>query len=127
MVLVMIAVGGALGAVARYSLSGWVQGLLSTSFPLGTMAVNVLGSFLLGLLFYLLEGLAVSAEVRSLLTIGFLGAFTTFSTFSYEALVLVQGGEWARGSLYIGGSVLLGLMGVLGGLFLGSFILHARG
>jgi CrcB protein len=127
MLLVMIAAGGALGALARYSLGGWVQGMISTSFPLGTMVVNILGSFLLGLLFYLLEGLALTAEVRSFLTIGLLGAFTTFSTFSYEALVLVQGGEWGRGGLYIGGSVLLGLAGVLCGLFLGSFILHARG
>ncbi len=127
MFLLIIAAGGALGAVARYSLSGWVQGLLSTSFPLGTMVVNILGSFLLGFVFYLLEGLALSAETRSFLTIGFLGAFTTFSTFSYEALVLIQGGEWGRGGLYVGGSVLLGLFGVLGGLYLGSLLLQARG
>ena len=127
MILFMVAVGGALGAVARYGLSGWVQGFLPTSFPLGTMVVNVLGSFLLGLSFYFLESLALTAEVRSLITIGFLGAFTTFSTFSYEALVLVQGGEWGRGGVYVLGSVVLGLAGVLVGLFLGSIILHGRG
>ena len=62
-----------------------------------------------------------------MVTMGFLGAFTTFSTFSYEALVLLEGGEWGRGGVYLGGSVLLGLVGVVAGLWLGSFVLHARG
>jgi CrcB protein len=127
MLILMVAAGGALGAVARYGLSGWVQGFLSTSFPLGTLVVNVLGSFLLGLSFYLLESLALSAEARSMVTIGFLGAFTTFSTFSYEAVVLLEGGEWARGGVYVGGSLLLGLVGVVVGMSLGALILQARG
>ena len=127
MLLLAIGVGGALGALARYGLSGWVQGFLATPFPLGTLVVNVLGSFLLGLAVYLLESTALSTEVRSLVTIGFLGAFTTFSTFSYEALVLLQGGEWTRGGLYRGGSLALGLAGVLLGLGVGSFVLTARG
>jgi len=127
MILFMVAVGGALGAVARYGLSGWVQGFLPTSFPLGTMVVNVLGSFLLGLSFYFLESLALTAEVRSLITIGFLGAFTTFSTFSYEAVVLLEGGEWSRGGLYIGGSLFLGLGGILAGMAVASLILQTRG
>lgn len=127
MLIVMVAAGGALGAVARYGLGGWVQGFVSTSFPLGTLAVNVLGSFLLGLSFYLLESLAFSAETRAMVTIGFLGAFTTFSTFSYEAVVLLDGGEWARGGAYVGGSLVLGLVGVGGGLALGSLLLQARG
>ncbi|MFH1764041.1 MAG: CrcB family protein, partial [Gemmatimonadota bacterium] len=71
--------------------------------------------------------LAWSAEVRTLVTIGFLGAFTTFSTFSYEAVVLLEGGEWARGGLYMGGSLLLGLAGILGGMALASFLLQTRG
>lgn len=127
MVILMVGLGGGLGALARYGLSGWVQGFLSTSFPLGTLAVNVLGSFLLGLTFYLLEGLALSAETRSMVTIGFLGSFTTFSTFSYEAVVLLEGGEWLRGGVYIAGSLMLGLVGVIGGLALGFLVLHARG
>ena len=127
MLMFMVAVGGGIGAVARYGVGGWVQGFSSTSFPLGTLAVNVLGSFLLGLSFYLLESLAVSAETRAMVTMGFLGSFTTFSTFSYEAIVLLEGGEWARGGLYVGGSLALGLTGVVGGLALGSLLLQARG
>jgi CrcB protein len=127
MLILMVAMGGALGAVARYGLSGWVQGFLSTSFPLGTLVVNVLGSFLLGLCFYLLESSALSAEVRSMVTIGFLGAFTTFSTFSYEAIVLLEGGEWTRGGVYVGGSLLLGLAGVVLGMSAGALILQTRG
>ena len=127
MLLMVIALGGALGAVARYGISGWVQGWMNTTFPLGTLVVNVTGSFLLGLSLYLLESTAPTTEMRSFVTIGFLGAFTTFSTFSYEAVVLLQGGEWARGGLYVGGSLALGLVGILLGLGLGSFVLQARG
>jgi CrcB protein len=127
MLLAVIALGGALGAVSRYGLSGWIQGFSSTTFPMGTLVVNVLGSFLLGISLYLLESTAPTTEVRSFITIGFLGAFTTFSTFSYEAVVLLQGGEWARGGFYVGGSLILGLAGLLLGLGLGSTILQMRG
>jgi CrcB protein len=127
MLILMIALGGALGAVARYGLSGWVHSFLDTTFPMGTLVVNVLGSFGLGLSLLLFESLAWSAELRTLVTIGFLGAFTTYSTFSYEAVVLLEGGEWARGGLYMGGSLLLGLAGILGGMALGSFLLQTRG
>ena len=127
MLILLVAAGGAVGAVARYGLSGWVQGLLGTSFPMGTLVVNVVGSFLLGLSFFLLESLALPAGARSMITIGFLGAFTTFSTFSYEAIILLGGGEWGRGGLYVFGSLILGLLGVVAGLSLGSFLLQARG
>ena len=127
MLILMIALGGAFGAVARYGLSGWVHSLLDTTFPMGTLAVNILGSFLLGLSLPLFESLAWSADLRTLVTIGFLGAFTTFSTFSYEAVVLLEGGEWTRGGLYMGSSFLLGLTGILGGMALASFILQTRG
>lgn len=127
MLVLVVALGGALGAVSRYGLSGWVQGFSDTTFPIGTLVVNVVGSFLLGLSLYLLESTAPTTEVRSFVTIGFLGAFTTFSTFSYEAVVLLQGGEWARGALYVGGSLAMGLLGLVLGLGLGSFLLHAKG
>lgn len=127
MLVLMIAVGGAFGAVARYGLSGWVQQALTTTFPMGTLTVNVLGSFLLGFTLPLFESLAWSAEARTMATIGFLGAFTTFSTFSYEAVVLLEGGEWGRAGLYMGGSFLLGLVGVLSGMALASVLLHTRG
>ena len=127
MLVLMIALGGAVGAVARYGLSGWVQDALNTTFPMGTLVVNLLGSFLLGLCFPLFETLAWSAETRTMVTMGFLGAFTTYSTFSYEAVVLLEGGEWARGGLYIGGSLLLGLASVIGGMVVASLILQTRG
>jgi len=127
MLVLMIALGGAAGAVARYGLSGWVQAGLNTTFPMGTLVVNLLGSFLLGLSFPLFESLAWSAETRTMVTMGFLGAFTTYSTFSYEAVVLLEGGEWARGGMYIGGSLLLGLVAVVGGMAVASFMLQTRG
>ena len=127
MLVLMIALGGAFGAVARYGLSGWVQNTLDTTFPLGTLVVNVIGSFALGLSLPLFENLAWSAETRTMVTMGFLGAFTTYSTFSYEAVVLLEGGEWARGGLYMGGSLLLGLTAVLAGMALASVLLQTRG
>jgi len=127
MLVLMIALGGALGAVARYGLSGWVQAAMGTTFPMGTLVVNVLGSFLLGLSLPLFESLAWSAETRTMLTMGFLGAFTTYSTFSYEAVVLFEGGEWTRGGLYMGGSLLLGLAGIVSGMAFASFLLQTRG
>ena len=127
MLILMIALGGAFGAVARYGLSGWVQGLTDTTFPMGTLMVNLLGSFLLGLSLPLFETLAWSAETRTMLTMGFLGAFTTYSTFSYEAVVLLQGGEWTRGGVYMGGSLLLGLVSVVLGMVTASFLLQTRG
>jgi len=127
MLVLMIALGGAFGAVARYGLSGWVQSFLDSTFPAGTLVVNVLGSFLLGLSLPLFESLAWSSETRTLVTIGFLGAFTTYSTFSYEAVVLLEGGEWERGGLYMGGSLLLGLAGVVSGMAFASFLLQTRG
>jgi CrcB protein len=125
--VLVVALGGAFGAVARYGLSGWVQNLLGTTFPMGTLVVNVIGSFLLGLSLPLFESLAWSAEARTMVTMGFLGAFTTYSTFSYEAVVLLEGGEWARGGMYIGGSLLLGLVAVVGGMAFASFMLQTRG
>jgi CrcB protein len=123
----MVALGGAVGAVSRFGLSGWVQTQWGTTFPMGTMVVNVLGSLLLGLSLPLFENLAWSAEVRTMVTIGLLGAFTTFSTYSYEAVVLLQGGEWGRGAAYMGGSLLLGLLAILSGMALASFLLQTRG
>ena len=127
MLVLAVALGGAVGAVCRYGLSGYVQALWGTSFPVGTMAVNVIGSFLLGLALPVFDTLAWSAEVKTIVTIGFLGAFTTFSTFSYEAVVLLQGGEWGRGAAYMGGSLLLGILGILSGMALASVLLQARG
>ncbi|KXX64629.1 camphor resistance protein CrcB [Marichromatium gracile] len=106
MQLVAIAGGGALGALARFWISTGVYRVLGRDFPWGTLAVNVIGSFLMGLLFVLLtERLAVAAEWRGAVLVGFLGALTTFSTFSIETLSLIEQGALLRATLNVGASV----------------------
>lgn len=122
-----VAAGGALGALLRFGLSGWVQDLAAGPFPWGTMTVNVLGSLLLGFTIVWLEASVTSAEVRAFATIGLLGAFTTFSTFSYEAVALLRDGDWWAAGGYVFGSLVAGLLGVLLGLGLASLLLHPRG
>ncbi|EIC23422.1 fluoride efflux transporter CrcB [Thiorhodovibrio frisius] len=117
-----IAAGGAFGAVARFAVSTGVYRLLGREFPWGTLAVNVSGSLLMGALFVLfLERSLVSAEWRSAILIGFLGAFTTFSTFSLETLTLVEQGEVLRALLNVSVSVLL----CLGACWLGMIAARA--
>ena len=120
-------VGGATGALSRYWLSGWIDDAFEGSFPFGTLAVNVLGSLLLGFAMQAMEAVPVSAEVRTMLTIGFLGAFTTFSTFSYETVTLLRDGDWTRATLYTGLSFALGLTAVLVGIAAASVLLKVRG
>ena len=112
--LLFIGIGGFFGAAMRYLVGGWVQDWSrSVSFPYGTVAVNLLGAFLLGFLFYLGESRRLfSPEVRALLFIGFLGAFTTFSTFELESFNLFHKGENLAGWLYLGGQVFLGFLAV---------------
>lgn len=124
MTLLWIALGGALGAVARYGLSGWVQGLAGSGFPWGTMTVNALGSAALGLAVAWLESAALSADVRSFATVGLLGAFTTFSTFTFETLALVRDGDWSRAGGYLAGSLALGLAAVAAGFAAGTLLLR---
>lgn len=126
MSLISIAVGGALGAVARWGLGGWVHGWAGAAFPWGTFAVNVVGSFLLGFSFLYLESVSLPAELRRFIAIGFLGAFTTFSTFAYESVALLRDGEWARAGGYVAASVVLGLAGVIAGFGAARALLHVR-
>jgi len=91
--MLAIATGGALGAVMRWYVAGAIQRLSGSSFPWGTLAVNVVGSFLLGFLFvWMLERATISEFTRLAVTVGFMGAFTTFSTFSVETARLLQEG-----------------------------------
>ncbi|VAX06412.1 Fluoride ion transporter CrcB [hydrothermal vent metagenome] len=118
--LLLIATGGALGAVSRYLVSNGVHSLLGRGFPYGTLSVNVLGSLLMGFFYImLLERVDPGAHWRPLLLIGFLGAFTTFSTFSIETLNLVESGELFRAMLNILLSVSTCLIACWAGIILG--------
>ena len=116
MQLLLIALGGGAGAVARYLLGGWVQGWAGSGFPWGTLGVNLAGCVALGVLMRLVGGMVAEAEVRALVAVGFLGAFTTFSTFSLETVMLAQRGEWGRAAAYVAASVLVGILGAWIGL-----------
>lgn len=103
-----IAGGGALGAVLRYWVSTAVYAMAGRGFPYGTLAVNILGSLVMGFLYiWLLERTFGSAGMRAFLLIGLLGAFTTFSTFSIETLVLMEGGQYVRALVNTLASVVL--------------------
>ena len=121
MTLLVIAVGGAFGAVSRYLASSWVQDALGGAFPWGTMAVNVIGAAVLGFSVVWLQS-TVSEELRQLVAVGFLGSFTTFSTFSFETLSLMREGAWLRAGSYALGSVLLALLAVALGVAVASAI-----
>ncbi len=104
--LLIVGAGGAFGAIGRYWLSIWVYSLTGRAFPWGTLAVNLLGSLLMGFLaVWLLERMTLSDEMRALLMVGFLGSFTTFSTFALETLLLLEQGSVARAGLNIAVSV----------------------
>ena len=127
MTLAYVALGGALGALARYGISGWVYNRMGENFPWGTLVVNLVGCLALGLVIRWLQVSAVAPELRPFLTIGVLGAFTTFSTFSYETVALLQEGQWLRAGLYMGGSVVLGLIAMVAGMALATAFARAGG
>jgi len=108
-----VAIGGAFGAVSRYWMISFVESLAAFEpgqfrFPWGTLAVNVLGSLLIGVLFVLIsEKALISAEWRAILVVGYIGAFTTFSTFSLDALMLIQHGQVLQAVAYIISSVVV--------------------
>ncbi len=108
-----VAFGGALGAMARYAVSTWVFDSTSHKFPYATLTVNMLGSLVMGILFVvILEKGMLSPEMRGILMIGFLGSFTTFSTFSLDALGLWQNGHLFMALVYALGTVVLCLAAI---------------
>ena len=107
--ILIIGIGGFVGAVSRYGLALWIGQRWGRAFPLGTFVINVSGSFLIGLLMTLLaERFTVNPQWRLLLVVGFLGAYTTFSTFEYETGALLKDGEWTFAMLNIILSVVAG-------------------
>ncbi len=117
--LIAIATGGALGAVSRYGLNHFLTQKIVTIFPIGIFTVNILGSLLMGVCLTLFLHLWESSELfKAFLMIGFLGSFTTFSTFSLDILHLLQKQDYSLAFAYLIGSVLLSV----GGLCLGFFL-----
>ena len=113
--LLLVALGGAGGSVLRYMLSN-----INTSFPWGTFAVNVLGSFLIGLLVGLMSKGVLSPEMKLLLVTGFCGGFTTFSTFASESFGMMKAGDILLTALYVGASVIIGILAVWSGMMFSS-------
>lgn len=123
MTYLWIGVGGAVGAMARYALGDALAARFGRDFPYGTLVVNLTGSLLIGLILTLLldRGMANSTS-RQLLVVGVLGGYTTFSSFSYETMTLLQDGRPARAALYVASSVLLGLAACYAGFLLARAI-----
>ena len=101
MVLLYIALAGAVGSVSRYLMGRGVQGALHLEFPVGTLAVNVLGCLLIGVFARAFMNMQTDATLRATLMVGFCGGFTTFSSFSYETYGLIIGGEWGKAAAYV--------------------------
>ncbi|HET9148361.1 MAG TPA: fluoride efflux transporter CrcB [Acetobacteraceae bacterium] len=121
--LAALAVFGTLGCWARYFQAIWVQNLLGQEFPYAIFSINVIGSFLMGFLFILtLERLAVSPPLRVGVLTGFVGGYTTFSTFEMETLLLMQHGQGGKAALYVALSVGLGLLAAFFGAYLARSI-----
>jgi fluoride exporter len=109
--IIIIGIGGFIGSIARYGMALWIGQRWGRSFPLGTFVINVSGSFVIGLLMTLFtERLLANPQWRLLLVVGFLGAYTTFSTFEYETGTLVRDGEWMIAGMNVVFSVLAGFI-----------------
>jgi CrcB protein len=115
--LLLLAVGGAAGTISRYGLSGLAHRLLGESFPFGTFFVNILGCFLFGLVagFFEIRG-GTGSQARILLLIGFMGAFTTFSTYIFESVGMARLGEWLPLAANLAGQVVVGFIVMILGM-----------
>ena len=123
MPLILIGLGGFAGAISRYVVDGFVTERTAGAFPWGTLAVNATGSFLLGLLFAMsTERAILPADIRGPVMIGFIGAYTTFSTYMLESWGLIEGGSYLPAVANLGGSVVIGLVAVAAGLIIGRAI-----
>ncbi len=122
-VILAVALGGAIGSVLRFLVSKAVQDRAGINFPLGTLTVNLVGAFLIGLFFaVLVEKITLSPEARAMLITGLLGGLTTFSTFSYESVSLLREGEVFLFLVYVLGTNLLGIALTLFGYLVGRMV-----
>ena len=122
MTFVEISIGAVLGANLRYVLGGWIADWLGAAFPFGTLIINLSGSFIIGVVLTLVVERALGPSwVRPMIAIGFLGSYTTFSTFSYETLGLVQSGSYAAALVNVSASI----AGALVGVYLGAVVARA--
>ena len=120
MTLVLVGLGGFFGAIARYLVDGWVAERAGATFPWGTLVVNLSGAFVLGLLFALtVERGVLPPAIRAPVLIGFIGAYTTFSTLALESWRLIEDGSYALGLVNLVGSIVLGIVAVAAGLVIG--------
>ena len=120
-ILLMVAIGGAIGAVARQQSNQFIMRIFGGEFPIGAMFVNVFGSFIMGLLFELFTSkITISYEWRSLIFTGVLASFTTFSSFALDVALLTERNEYFSAAIYIGGSVIFSI----GFLFLGLWAMR---
>lgn len=117
--LIMIALGGALGALGRYGVNVGALKIFGSGFPYGTAIANILGSFIMGMMIAKFSQIdTLSQEAKAFCTIGFLGAFTTFSTFSLDVVTLWNRGEMLYALIYMMGSVILSILALAAGLWL---------
>jgi fluoride exporter len=119
-----VALGGAAGASTRFAVAQWAGARWGWMFPWGTFAVNVSGSLLIGLVMAILIARDADPALRLLLVTGFLGGYTTFSSFSFEAIALLEARRWDAAALYVVGSVALGLLATALGLGLGRLLVR---
>ena len=119
--LFLIALFGAIGTLARYGLQGLVQIKIGSTFPYGTLLINLTGCFFLGLIGQItLNRMLVPPEWRVAIAVGFFGGYTTFSSFGWETAKMLEAGEWLRASTYVAASVVLGLILAAAGIRLAN-------
>ncbi len=121
--LLLIAAAGGMGAMARYGLAGVVHRVTDSMFPWGTVVVNLLGCFLYGTLWSLMEPrLSISPETRTIILVGFMGAFTTFSTFAFETTELLEGSQWLQAAGNVAVQNFVGIAALFLGLAIGRLL-----
>ncbi|MBV8774606.1 MAG: fluoride efflux transporter CrcB [Deltaproteobacteria bacterium] len=121
--ILLVALGGGIGSAARYVVGGWFAIRFGAAFPYGTLVINVTGSFIIGLfLAFARDRIWLGPNWRVFFAVGLVGGYTTFSTFEYETIRLLQDGQMLLGMVYLFASVLTGAMATIGGIALGSSI-----